>query len=568
MANPLLEDYLPAAADVTPEMAAAVRSRLASLWLLQDPSADTGPNTVIGDRVLTPAAFAFAAVEEAMRRFMSDLDPDNVARGIIYNCDFVERFLANFGVYALPDVAGTGVVRLTFDTNIGSNPVELDRGLRFRTATGEPELTMFLPQEGPLELVPAGGVLAGEGNKKRLTEVGRDLFVVDIPVTTEETVEIEAGTELEMTALPENLVSAVCLTDIVNTAPSQSLAVLAGKTRDTVYAASPGQLGGLRRFVAQALPGSKLVFATGPGDDEMLRGVTNALGITVPAADVFVRGASAFLEETQLIWLDYDGVNERFTGRWYPVSTPLLMRSILWEGNEAMTLDTTVWGRSSDEDRAPLLTAAGTGLEDYWITIDLNGSEEIDVETDPSRGTGAWFLVTYLADPGVEPVRDLLMSPDNRPIGVDVLVKPPVLVRVSDLTVSYRRRHGQSLRLSTARSEIVAHVNGCGWPDRMTTAPWIDSMYYGGASAVEFSVAAEVVWTVADRWIEAGVDDPVTDYAAALAGSFEPPLVSITDTDDLTPGADESTPAQGAACGWRNVAWYIESDDITFTELS
>lgn len=584
MANPLLDDYLPTADEVTTEMVSATRQRLAALWALHDPDTDLSSNTVVGDRILTPAAFTLAAVEEAMRRFMSDLDPDNVSRGIIYSCSFVEKFLDNFGVYALPDARGTGTVRLEFSVNATVElPYEVDRGTRFRTAEGEPELTLFLPEDGPLKLVAAGGTLCGTGNELRLVEIGSSKFAVDVPVTSEEAVTVEAGAVLEMTTIPDNLTSAICLDGFTDTAPSASLAKLAQLTRDTVYAASPGQLGGLRRFMRQMLPQLKLVMAAGPGDGEMLRGYENALGLSTPAADIYVRGGNAFREEQQLVWLNYDATNTRFGGTWVPIQTPLLMRGIVWEGNENVVLDTTVWGRSTDEVKAPLLSAAGSGYDEYFVTLPMpeeDGVELIETSIPSDHTVGAWFVVTYLSDPDVVPARALLGSSDCRPIGVDVLVKPPVTIEFENLTLSYRRRAGQSLRLTTANTEIASHVNGCGWPDRMTSAPWIDSMYYAGASTVDCQVAAAVKWTVADRWLEAGSDDPVTDLDSALSTSFVPPelLIDSSTGDALTPDTSEIEAAlseseplvyseAGASCGWHNLGWFIETQNIIFTEL-
>ena len=573
MSNPLLEDYLPATTDITAAAAADVRARLAALWLQADPDADVRPNTVIGDRILTPAAYTIAAVEEAMRRFMSDLDPDNVAQGIIWNCPFVSQFLGYFGVYALPEARGTGTVRLVFSSNA---QIDLDRGLRFRTAAGEPELSLWLPNDGPMSLVRAAGqVPVDDSNTLRLVEIGRDLFAVDVPVTSEVTVTITAGTPLELTYIPDNLVSATCLDDFVDTAPPVALSKLAQLTRDTVYAASPGQIGGLRRFVRQMLPQIAYVSAAGPGDAEMLRGTTNALGLTTPAADVFVRGQNAGRLETQLVWLAYDQLALRFSGTWTPLQTPLLMRGVLWDGDSSLELDgVLIWGRSLDESKAPLMAAAGSGYDQYYVTLpmpQIDGTDAITLTsyTDSVGNTvhGAWFNVLYLSDPDVAVARSLLTSPDNRPMGVDVLVKPPVIVEFSNIDISYRRRAGQSLNLTAAQLEIQTHINNCGWPDRMTPAPWIDSMYYAGAASVSILAVGQVRWSVADRWLNAGAPTPDDDYAGAYIASFTPPelLVNLEAFDGLSPEAAYTD--SWVACGFHNLGWYAEAANISFTEL-
>jgi hypothetical protein len=404
-----------------------------------------------------------------------------------------------------------------------------------------------------------------------LIEIGSGRFAVDVPVTSEEAVGVLPGAVLEMTVVPPNLISATCLDGFTDTAPPVSLAKLAQLTRETIYAASPGQLGGLRRFIRQMLPQVLRVSATGPGDAEMLRGTANALGLTVPAADVFVAGQHAFREESQLVWLDYDSIGGTFAGQWRPIQTPLLLRGIYWDGNPGQAVVPTVWGRSTDEAKAPLLTAAGSGLDEYFITLPMplaDDTSELISVSQTGSAWGAWFNVLYLSDPDVAVARSLLCSDDNKPQGVDVLVRPPVVVEIESLNISYRRRAGQSLRLTAARDEIRAHINSCGWPDRMTPAPWIDSMYYAGATVVNITVAATVRWTVAGRWLRSTVPLPTVNLAAATAGFFEPPAV-VPDTatpDGLTPALVDA--ATKAACGWRNLAWYVEDRNISFTELS
>ena len=93
-----LDQYLPAANEIAPDIVLLVRQRLQKY--LQDwwPELDTRPNSVFGDLYLTPMAVTVAALEIAYRRRDADLNLANVANGIVFNPVFVDGFLRNFGV--------------------------------------------------------------------------------------------------------------------------------------------------------------------------------------------------------------------------------------------------------------------------------------------------------------------------------------------------------------------------------------------------------------------------------------------------------------------------------------
>ena len=181
MANPLFDSYIPAVTDIDAATLQTTRDKLSALWLQFDPEADVYPGFPLGDRVISGMAGTIACLEEGMRRFMSDCDPDNVAAGVMYNCAFIEAFLNWFGVYAQPDNPCTGVVRLTFSADITSGtPLVLDRGLRFTasTDTSAPEFTLLLPQPGPLYVLGTNdmGSDVSDPNVTRLVEIGASLF--------------------------------------------------------------------------------------------------------------------------------------------------------------------------------------------------------------------------------------------------------------------------------------------------------------------------------------------------------------------------------------------------------
>lgn len=572
----LFTTYLPSSSEITAAALADARARVEAIWRAYDASADTTPGSVVGDRILTPFAGMIAAVEEASRRLMSDMDPQNVANGVIYSCDFVTRFLDNFGVYAADEQLGGGVLRLSFDQQAldwTDNKYELDRSLRFRTVDGV-ELEMVLTYPGGLILRTPGALPQENTNQAWLVEIGPDRFSVDIQVMARVPVTVAAGAAMSVSETITGLTACNALVSFHSLGAS-GLSTLAKKVRETAYAATPSQLGGLRRFIKQAVPRATLVSASGPGDPGMLRGSANALGLPVNAIDVRVRGYDAWQLDRQTVWLEYDTDNDRFVGEWQPMQAPLLLRGVSWTTSPQIQLDATIWGRSGDT-RAPLLTAAGSGLEEYWISLPmpLDDADAPLISLSVLRGNpGAWFTVDYLCDPTVAAVRAALLAPDNLPIGADVLVKPLLPVELNLIRANYRRRNGVTFNLAAARSEIHSHVLGTGWPEIMSDAAWIDSINYAGASSViGFDVEGAVRWSVAHRWLPDDADSPVEDYDAALAASFTPPVVEVTSTQELIPTYIDPDwglgTATGAACGPKDLHWYIEASSVRFREYA
>lgn len=570
----LFDTYIPAASEITSDMIVSARTRLAEFWLQFDATADVGAGTIIGDRLITPYAGMCAAVEEGVRRLMSDMDPQNVAGGLIYSCDFVSKFLDNFGVYAVPEQPGSGILRLTFDATvlgIDEHYVELDRSLRFKTeATNSvPEFELVIGNPGNLFLRIPGASPVANTNQKQMVEVGADRFVVDVAVVSQTPVTITSGIAMLLSDVPPSLISCVAVADFHSGITSSSLSALAKMTRDTAYAATPAQLGGMRRFVKQTIPRVQLVTAVGPGDTSMQRGGTNPLGFPYNAIDVRVRGADAWLLDTQQVWLPYTtGTGySRFCGEWKPLETPLLLRSIVPQSDSTVSVVTTIWGQSQSS-RAPLMTAAGSGLEKYWISLDMptNDAAAPLIALDSLRGVpGAWFTVSYLCDPSVTPARDIITAKDNSPVGIDVLVKPFFTMEFTTFVTKYRKKAGVVVGATTARSEIKSNILGCGWPDAMSEAAWIDTMYYAGAkSVIGFDVAARMVWSVADTWLPDNAVNPVTDFTTALANKIDVPVIEVTDTADLTP--IHTADSLKCACDELDIGWYIDDAIIKFNE--
>jgi hypothetical protein len=297
------------------------------------------------------------------------------------------------------------------------------------------------------------------------------------------------------------------------------------------------------------------------------------MGFPRPTADIYVRGQRAFRTESQIVRLDYDAGNARFVGKFIPISTPLLYNNVLWEGNENLTLSPTMWMRSPSN--LPGVLAAGSGTEDYFISLPMPKGDLNEDLIIPSPETGgvahAWFIVNYQVDDEVLNVRHTLDGNGWKNYGVDVLVLPFRVVEIFNLNITFRRKAGTRVMLDAARDEIYRNINGVVYPKPISSAAWIDSMFYAGAEVVtRITASSECTWGCADRLITASYD-PTTNYSAALAASLVAPSVAINSVDELTPAYVDphlgTSLATFCAAGPRNVMWRIRPESITFEEI-
>lgn len=565
----ILQTYLPSFDEITADQINETRAILEALWGLYAPGVDVRRNSVLGDSFIAGAAGIFTALGIAGDRLRSDMDPENVGNGIIYDCDFVERFLAYFSVYATPDHGTTGFVRLVFDRQPAGGLLALPRHLRFREAGGADDIDVRLPFPGEIQIIAAGNPIPPGTNSFRLSQTGASTFETVLPVQASAVLDVSDSATMETTEEVTGLTSASAVG--FQTIPLDvGLPALARKTRAAVYAATPTTLAGLRRFAEVHLPGVDAISAAGPGDIEQLRASVNGLGFPKAAADIYVRGKRAFREVTQLVQLFYDGANDRFVGRFEPTSTPLLLRGIVWEGNTDVALTPTVWLRSAAG--LPGVLSAGSGVESYFISLPMPTGSDAPVSVTPgSPDPYAWFLVTYLADDEVAATRQILAGPDWAPFNLDVAVRPFVVMDIESIRISYRRRAGSRVTLAAARDEIYKNVLETAPPVPLSYASWVDSMRYAGAEVVTaVAVGGAVRWTIADLVIPPEAD-PTSDFDAANAAALPAPSVGISSSADLHVamvdpllGTEDAT---NHAVGPRSLTWWTEPERITFEEV-
>ena len=290
-------DYLPDPLNLDPESVIVVRRRLeaylAELW----PELDTRPNSVFGDIYLTPESAVAAACEAAMENFKSDLDLSNVATGRINNPDFVEAFLANFGVTSDMAVRSTGVVKLLFGANI-QYLIGHDVTFKF----GEHEFVISPEEDNPLVIQPVGS----STGKRILTSTGDGGFEVHIPVIGPPGSDVSDGETAILSESVDDLDSAQAAGSFDPGKLTESLISMASRAQKRFASISLTSRTGARSFVATLWPNLLLASATVTGDKEMLRSGINPLGIKEGALDLFVRSSTNYIDGETTLDLTYD----------------------------------------------------------------------------------------------------------------------------------------------------------------------------------------------------------------------------------------------------------------------
>jgi len=150
----ILETYFPDLEELEKQDIARARIKVVDMMRRHHPELDFAPGSVLGDLLINPMTTFVAGMETAMGRFMSDLDLENVANNIIWNCPFVEGYLGNFSVYAHETLQGSGVIQLVFTKD---EEVTLDRGVRFAFSDGADVYYLKLPYDGDLRVLPSTG---------------------------------------------------------------------------------------------------------------------------------------------------------------------------------------------------------------------------------------------------------------------------------------------------------------------------------------------------------------------------------------------------------------------------
>lgn len=575
MALDFINTYFPDVADVDQAALLSARQRLDTILKQKYPNLDTRPNAVFGDLGLSPYAYLVACHEIAMERFMSDLDLEQVANGVIYNCEFVKKYIQNFATVDQTTLKSSGVIRLVFCAN---DSYTIDRRARYLFDT-ENEFTLRLSNPGSLDVLPVGSVPSPYTNEYALKQISETEYAIDVGVVGTMVSQVSVG-DVATTDYPlTDLTSILAVTNFEFGLPAESLATLASKTREAFYSATLTTRAGANNYLAREFPDLAATSPILPGDTAAVRAAVNPLGVANGKMDICVQSKNFGTTVSQTLQLTYSASGASgpaYYGKLDLLEVPQVIDSIQYAGDATINLGIkgptgkiNVLSKSSDFTKAPLLTSSYSTYEDYWIRIVAPSTAGFDFNpiNDINGTQYNYFTINYRADPLVKVVSNTLNSSDLTPIGVDVLVKGYVPIYINSLLITYTKKAGVRIALETARNEIYNYFKGLGYNKIYAASKIYDAMYYAGADdVVSISVNSQIQWSIADKIIPASVTaNPAgqTGFDSAYANSL--PLPATVYNNLSATAAFESTTYSVMEA--RNRGYYLPLENILFSEV-
>lgn len=572
-----IQTYMPSQLELTPAEVNDTRTRLEAFVRTSFPQLDLSPGTVMGDLIITPQAFTLTAVETGVERFMSDLDLGNVAEGIIFNCDFVEKYLHNFAADPTESLQGSGVVRLVFAEN---QTYILDRSVRFQF--GNSVYTMYLPFATAMTIYPVGSQLPTGQNGVVLRDTGSATFFADIPVVCEVgTAEVAIGTGGLINTVITELGAITALTRLSAGSATITLPQLAKRTRTTIYAASMNTRNSAVRYAYTMCPFIDGAYAIKSGDPEMLRSFYTSATNPPACLDMYVRSAGYEFTEQQTLTLVRQEVSPGvwvWEGDWDYTGTPYYIESVRHVSVPDVaniphvvtsTPDlTTVLRGSRSYTKHERLHIQVEDSARYAYTPTMVGSEVVRTSQ---------FTITYRTDPMLRVIADTIESSDNLPINVSTLVRGFIPVIIEKFEVEYVRKQGVLPLLDEAKDSILTYLGNIGYPDAYSDAKIADIMNSAGARYVKsVNVNARVQWSVADLLVNDGEVMPMRLTRNPLIDAVQPSLpatpeaeVIINTSADLRVNYPGPMTQQSTlfACSIRNLRYYVMDSAISFKEV-
>jgi len=543
-----LTTYWPAVADIDPARVASIRAAQTLLVETAAPGIDTSPGTTLGDLHMTPAAWDKAATEVAWGRFASDLDPENVRKGTVFNCEFVRAYLSAFGQD--PEAEGAwGLARLVFATN---NPVTVDRSTVFLVARNEFQLG--LPQAGPLYLnqTPQPGE-----NHKTLVRIGADRWAVDVVLKG------VTGSEGDSTTIRldrdiEGLVEVTLVSSMQPGAEPTSLQEMARRLRSLNNCRQPVTRGGATGMVTTRFPEITAVSAVLSGDPEQVRDDLNPMLLPGGKLDLCVK-SNLIVQERMTVRLTRSGT-----------ATPYYS-GLLKFPSPAISVDSVMFGTTVvagelihiPTTELPGLSAAYTEHQQLFLRVPAG--------TVPSTLVGdalvADFEVTWQLDAAQSVVTEWLKSDDNKAAGINILPRWFTPYVIDSLDVWYNRKGGVVFDREKAREELLQKFNLHHLDSPAGAHSIGDILYWAGAHSVHRIVmTAHLVASPAAKWLGVVFVQPTDDatWSAFDADLITRPVRTVTELIGFDPTFANAPAA--VAVGARNFSWKLSGSNLRLIE--
>lgn len=376
-----LDNFLPTPAELPVSEILFVRERLERYLSDWWPELDTRSNSVFGDLVLTPMATMTAALEAAYRRRESDLNLANVARGVVFDPEFVDGFLNNFGATSRASVASSGVIRLAFSED---RAYVLDTETRF-VLNGQ-SFRVGESEGNPLVIVAAG-----QPGRRSLTRESQGRYTVLLPVYGSPGAQVASNLVGTTSWNESRLTQVQAAGDFDSGLTGDSLAARAARVRYTFAAASLVSRAGAESFVFSRFPGLTAASVVVTGDQEMIREGTNLLGLSEGMIDIHVRSQPVFTTGQVVQRLAFDPVRDGWVGRLQLPVPPAFMdltNGVFQVGRQGIQGGLEVYSRSGH----PEIDGLGIAYSKYEqlgiVARDNSAQNSTEAVTDPADQQG------------------------------------------------------------------------------------------------------------------------------------------------------------------------------------
>ena len=552
-----IAQYMPSTADLTEDDVLDARTRLQQYSNESFPDIESSPGSVLGDLVVTPQAYIITALEKGVSNLLSDLILSNAANNQVFNCDFVQQYLKNFGVDDSISRAASGVVRVTFDEN--KNYV-INRGTQFKFDSYI--FTVYLPNSGDFTCFSTGTVVPAGVNGTVLKDTGSGTWFCDIPVlgySGEE--EVSAGTSGSISHYIPELLNINALVQFQSGVNTHTIQDLAKKTQTTMFSASLNTRNGAIQYINSICPFIQSVYAIKNGDRELIRSYHNPFGVDSGCMDVYARSNSYEFTETQQVKLILDEDGEWFEGLWEYTGQPYHIESVTHPSVQYDNLD---YQLKSIVDPSYGASAAYSQKEKFSLSVknvlDSNGDRIFSTEIDSDGSIFTYFTITYQTDPLFPAISQALENTDHAPINVNILVRGYIPVVISTFQIEYVKQAGIEPDLEYASDQIKIYLGNISSKNFYTDASISKIMDQAGASYVKkINVFAKVQWCLGQT---------ITGYDGL---EKTPPTTIIRQSDDLRvvyPSKElPITEDVMFSCSPRTVRYYLLENALSFKEV-
>jgi hypothetical protein len=548
--NGFLAHYWPEASEIPAERVREIREGVVSLIETATPGIDTTPGGVLGDLHVTPASWEKAATEIAWSRFASDLQPANIRKGVVWNCDFVRGYLEAFGQdYSAP--LAWSILRLTF---LNDDEREIDQSTLFRIGTSDYQ--MRLPFEGPLYL---NGTPEPGRNDRTLIRIGASRWVIDTLIQGPPSVASAEGQSAQTDRTIAGLTSANLMGPLRGGTEPTSLQEMARRLRE-VNNRQPSTRGGVTGMLRTRFPEIEAVSAVLSGDVEQARDSLNPILMPGGKIDVHCRGDTSVSDQLFVILPRVGGSTLRYAGFVEFPEIPLEITAVRFGGEPVSWTMVSI-----PTEEYPGVTASFSEKERLFLWIDGTGIPATSIEGVLS----AEFEILWTLDPSLTAAVAWMKADENRVAGLDILTRGFIPYHINSLDVWYNRKAGVYFNREQARDEILRVFN-LHYPGEPAGAHRIgDTMYWAGAHSVSrVVISATLRCSVATHMYPDAEDFVIPasdgDWAAFDADVLELPEVEVDDLVNFNPlFSDEDFLL---SVGPRNYGWRLPGANLRLIE--